>query len=160
MRSPISSPFTLRRRLISANGWEACSRSAIIIMAKNSWSVVCEMSTMLAWASASTADTAAMMPTRSWPMTVTMMRLLLDGMCRHRTAGGPEGPPLRTRQSDSTYSSVRRGRGPGIDREHPGGADEDDDTPLVEHLGFTIQLRQPESALRLERDGKIQMARQ
>ena len=28
-----------------------------MIMAKNSCSVVCEMSTMLAWASASTADT-------------------------------------------------------------------------------------------------------
>ena len=46
-----------------------------MIIAKNSRSVVWEMSTMLASASASTAATAAMMPTLSTPITVTMTRL-------------------------------------------------------------------------------------
>src|ERR1043165_2875990 len=121
MRSPISSPLALRRFLISANGCEACSRSAIMIMAKNSWSVVCEMSTMLAWASASTADTAAMIPTWSCPMTVTMMRLVLGGM--------------------AAIVPLRSDRAPGQRRQHPRGADEDDDAAPLEELGLAVQLR-------------------
>ncbi len=75
MRSPISSPLALRRRLSSSNGMTAPERSASRIMAKNSSMVVCEMSMMLARASASTVETAEMMPTLSCPMTVTTTRL-------------------------------------------------------------------------------------
>src|SRR6185503_5934323 len=79
--SPISSPLATSRRFNSSNGTVAFSRSAIMIIVKNSRSVVCEMSTMFAFASASTADTLAMMPTVSAPMTVTMMRFDLLGIC-------------------------------------------------------------------------------
>src|SRR5262245_24611574 len=79
---PSSSPLALSLRFNSSNGTVAFSRSAIMIIVKNSRSVVCEMSTMFAFASASTAETRAMMPTVSAPMTVTMMRFDLVGMGR------------------------------------------------------------------------------
>src|SRR5690606_10130925 len=71
-----------RRRFSSSNGTVAVLMSAMRIIAKNSRSVVCEMSTMLAFASARSAETVAMMPTLSWPMTVTMMRFEVGCMRR------------------------------------------------------------------------------
>jgi hypothetical protein len=58
----------------------ASETSTIMIIVNISCSRVCEMSRMLAFASASRPDTRAMMPTRSWPMTVTMTRLLAVGI--------------------------------------------------------------------------------
>src|SRR5262245_4459383 len=80
MRNPISAPFASSRRFSSSNGTVDFSRSASMIIAKNSRTVVWEISMILARASASTAETLAMMPTVSAPMTVTMMRFDLVGI--------------------------------------------------------------------------------
>ena len=84
-----------------------------MIIVKNSRSVVCEMSMMLAFASASTADTFAMMPTLSSPMTVTMIRF--DLLCmRIPEEPRPSAHSLRCARGASTRDARAlggRGRG-------------------------------------------------